>query len=106
VPRDEDVGPGARAASVYDDGEARGGGSGARKRGDDMDERGDEEREERGAEAEAAEPAATAGAWRRGFGGGVRHGSERPGPPPAVDAARRDSWTAREVTTTSSFIFI
>ena len=105
-PRDEDVCPGARAASVYDDGEARGGGGPAPRRGDGVDERGDEEGEERGAEAEAAEPAAAAGARRGGFCGGVGHGGERPGPPAAADAAaRRDSSTAREVTT-SSFYFI
>lgn len=106
-PRGEDVRPGARAAAIYDDGEALGGWSGAPRGCDDMDNRGDEEREERGAEAEAAEPAAAAGAWRGGFVGGVRHGGERPELPAAADAAaRRDSSTAREVTTTSSFYFI
>jgi len=92
------VGPGARAASVYDDGEARGGGSGTRRLGDDVDERGDDEREERCAEAEAEEPAAPAGAWRGEFGGGVRHGGEpcaagTPGRrrrPPAVTRGRRE----------------
>jgi hypothetical protein len=105
VPRGEDVGPGARAASVYDDGEARGGGSGTQRRRDDVDERGDKEHEEHGAEAEATEPAAAAGAWRGGFSGGVRHGVERPGPPAAAAAARLDSWTAREVMMTSSLYF-
>lgn len=108
--RGEDVCPGARTAAVNDDGEARGGGSATPpRRGDGVDERGYEEGEERGGDAEAAEPAAASRARRRGFGGGVGHGGERPGPGPqaAADAAaRRDSSTAREVTTTSSFYFI
>jgi hypothetical protein len=76
-PRDEDVRPGAGAAAVYYDREARSGGeSGTPLGGDKVDERGDDEGEQRGAEAEAA---AAAGARGGGFIGGFRHGGERPG---------------------------
>lgn len=76
-----------------------------RRRGDEVDERGDDEDEERGAEAEAAETAAAARARGEGFGGRFRHGCKPPGLPAAADAAaRRDSSTARVVATTSCFI--
>jgi hypothetical protein len=82
------VRPGASAAAVYYDREARSGGeSGTPLGGDKVDERGDDEGEERGAEAEAAEAVAAAGARGGGFSGGFRHGGERPdGSPAAVDA--------------------
>jgi hypothetical protein len=87
-PRGEGVRPGASAAAVYYDREARSGGeSGTPLGGDKVDERGDDEGEERGAEAEAAEAVAAAGARGGGFSGGFRHGGERPdGSPAAVDA--------------------
>jgi hypothetical protein len=61
-PRDEDVRPGAGAAAVYYDREARSGGeSRTPLGGDKVDERGDDEGEQRGAEEEAAAAAGARG---------------------------------------------